>query len=145
MESETASLSSNDSSLEILDTLETLETQIKTLSETAHFLHHRLDTIQNLLDQQSFDMEKVPLRIAPQAKAKQVRELLDALELQEENLQLGTFLRALNKWLIQEELVDLNDLQIILSPLVASAFQKAPGLKKIPYALLLTALPNMFV
>jgi hypothetical protein len=142
METETASLSSTDS---VMETLDSLETQIQTLSETAHFLHHRLDTIQSLLDQKCFDMEAVSLRVAPQAKAKQVRELLKALELQEENLQLGTFLRALNKWLIQEELVDLNDLQIHLSPLVAAAFQKPPGLKKIPYALLLTALPKMFV
>ncbi len=142
MDAETESISSTDTSLETLDTL---ETQIKTLSETANFLHHRLDTIQRLLDQQSFDMETVTLRIAPQAKTNSVRELLYALELQEENLELGTFLRALNRWLIREDLVDLNDLQIILSPLVSAAFQKPPGLKKIPYALLLTALPKMFV
>jgi hypothetical protein len=145
METETASLSSNDSSMDCLETLETLEIQIKSLVETSHFLHHRLDTIQSLLDQQSFDMETVPLRVAPYGKAIKVRELLEALELQEDNLQLGTFLRALNKWLIQQDLVDLNDLQIILSPLVASAFQKPQGLKKIPYALLLTALPKMFI
>lgn len=142
MEIETASLSSADS---VLETLDNLEIQIQTLAKTAHFLNHRLDTIQSLLDQQCFDMEAVPLRIAPRAKAKQVRELLNALELQEDNLQLGTFLRALNKWLIQQELVDLNDLQIIVSPLIAAAFQKPSGVKKIPYALLLTALPKMFV
>ena len=141
---DTESQSSDASSVD-LSPLDTLERQIKALANTTHFLHHRLDTIQRLLDQEMFDMETVHLTINPTSKASQVRELLEALQLKEENLQLGTFLRALNYWLIQEEFVDLNDLQIILSPLVAAAFQKPPGLKKIPYALLLTALPKMFI
>jgi hypothetical protein len=139
-ESQTSDASSVD-----LSPLDTLESQINALANTTHFLHHRLDTIQRLLDQEMFDMESLSIQVAPSSKASQVRELLEALQLKEENLQLGTFLRALNQWLIQEDFVDLNDLQIILSPLVAAAFQKPPGLKKIPYALLLTALPKMFV
>lgn len=129
---------------DIFDSINTLESQIRTLCETSNFLSHRLDTIQRLLDQQTFELETQPIKVFPGQHTDAVKALLEALNLTDANLKLGDFLRALNRYLIHNDLVDLNDLQIILSPLIASAFQKAPGLKKIPYPLLLTALPRMF-
>jgi hypothetical protein len=32
-----------------------------------------------------------------------------------------------------------------LNPILAAAFQKAPGIKKIPYGLLLHSLPKLFI
>jgi hypothetical protein len=125
--------------------IKTLEQHIQDLRERSHLLHHRLDTIQRLLDQKTFELDTLPIRVAPTTKEKHVRSFLQMLELEESGLLLGDFLRAMNKWLIQQELVDLNDLQIHLTPFLSCVFQKAPGLKKIPYALLLTALPKMFV
>ena len=125
--------------------LKTLEQHIEHMKNTANLLGHRLDTIQQLLDRETFDLEHLTIRINTREKPKQVRELLECLALKEDDLQLGQFLRALNRYLIREDLVDLNDLQIHLTPLLASAFQKAPGLKKIPYALLLMTLPKMFM
>jgi hypothetical protein len=124
---------------------DTLLQQIEHLKVNGDLLQHRLDSIERLLDQQTFQLQNVKIRVAPLENANQVRELLKTLELEEDNLVLGDFLKALNRWLIKEDLVDLNDLQIYLSPLVAASFQKPIGLKKIPYALLLTALPKMFV
>jgi hypothetical protein len=129
---------------DVFDSLNTLESQIRALCETSNFLSHRLDTIQRLLDQETFELETQPITLYPGQHIDSVKRLLDALELTDTNLKLGDFLRALNRYLIHNDLVDLNDLQIRLSPLIASAFQKAPGLKKIPYPLLLTALPKMF-
>jgi hypothetical protein len=141
--SDSASNESSDSDLRT--DLRTLEQHIEHMKNTANFLGHRLDTIQQLLDRETFDLEHLPIRINTKEKPKQVLELLECLALQEDSLELGQFLRALNRYLIREDLVDLNDLQIHLTPLLASAFQKAPELKKIPYALLLTTLPKMFV
>ncbi len=124
--------------------LNSLHAEIENLSKTANFLSHRLDTMQTLLDQQTFQLESHPICVAPQAKAEKVRELLTAMNITEEGLTLGKFLKALNVYLIQNDLVDLNDLQILLSPLLAAAFQKPRGLKKVPYALLLSTLPRIF-
>ena len=124
--------------------MNSLQAEIEHLSATANLLSHRLDTMQTLLDQETFQLDSQPIRIAPLAKAEQVRKLLVAIDVAEEGLTLGKFLRALNLYLIRSDLVDLNDLQIILSPLIAAAFQKAKGLKKVPYALLLSTLPRMF-
>jgi hypothetical protein len=124
--------------------LNSLQTEIEHLSTTANLLGHRLDTMQSLLDQHTFQLEFHPIRVAPQAKAEKVRELLVAVDVAEEGLTLGQFLKSLNLYLVRNDLVDLNDLQIILSPLLAAAFQKPRGLKKVPYALLLATLPRIF-
>lgn len=117
--------------------------QLIQLKSSTDLLQHRVDTIEHLLDHEPIFTE-IPLRVAPKRTAHKVRELLTAMNLQEEGLTLETFLRTLNKYLIHQELVDLNDLQIHLSPIVAAAFHKPIGLKKVPYALLLLALPSMF-
>ena len=135
---------SEDEGQDTLDSLYTLESQIRSLCETSNFLSHRLDSIQRLLDQETFELETQSIKVFPGQHTTAVRALLEALNLTDDNLKLGDFLRALNRYLIHNDLVDLNDLQIVLSPLIASAFQKPPGLKKIPYPLLLTALPKMF-
>ncbi len=122
-----------------------LTEHIEYLKQTSNLLGYRLDTIQTLLDQQTFDLEGYTLRVAPTSNANKVVELLKELGLADHaSLKMGDFLKSLNTWLIQKELVDLNDLQIYLNPMLCAAFQKAPGLKKIPYALLLTSLPRMF-
>ncbi len=122
-----------------------LEELITTMAKQSDFLHHRLDSIQRLLDQETFEFSSRPLAISPFARANRVRELLEQLDVKEEGLTMELFLKALNRWLIRQDLVDLNDLQIILTPFVASVFQKPAGLKKIPYCLLLTSLPKLFV
>jgi hypothetical protein len=123
----------------------TLAKQIEDLCETSNLLSHRVDTMQRLLEMHEFNLETQIIKVGPFSKAKNVRKLLEALELSEEGLCVGDFLKALNRYLIQNELVDLNDLQIKMTPLLSSAFHKAVGMKKMPYALLLTALPKMFV
>lgn len=125
--------------------LDSLTMNLETLAQSANLLSHRLDSMQSLLDRQTFQLESHPIKVAPLTKAEQVHKLLIALELTEHGLTLGTFLRTLNLYLLQNDLVDLNDLQIILSPLIAAAFQKPKGLKKVPYGLLLATLPRMFV
>lgn len=121
----------------------TLYDQLIQLKHSADLLQHRVDTIEHLLDHEPVFTE-IPLRVAPKRTAQKVRDLLKEMNLEEKSLTLETFLRTLNKYLIHQELVDLNDLQIHLSPIVAAAFHKPIGLKKVPYALLLLALPSMF-
>jgi hypothetical protein len=138
----TSSASSNQS---LNADLITLEEHIEHMKTTSSFLAHRLDTIQRLLDQNTFELEKLQIKPNPSQKPNQVCKLLEALGVDQSNLVLGDFLRALNRYLIKEDLVDLNDLQIHLNPLLKAAFQKPEGLKKIPYALLLNSLPKMFI
>jgi hypothetical protein len=124
--------------------LSILEREIMRLKTSAGLLHHRLHTMQDALAQETFQLDKLPIQVAGGSHSNSVRKLLAAMECAEEGLTVGIFLRALNVYLVHMNLVDLNDLQIIMTPLLRSAFHKAPGFKTYPYALLLTALPKMF-
>lgn len=129
---------------EIDITLSKLAKELEFMKCTINLLSHKLHTFQALMDNDMFEYDEKPVTVVKSRRASSVRKLLVAMELQEEGLVLGAFLRALNRYLIQNECVDLNDLQIHLTPLICSAFHKAPGLKKVPYPLLLLALPQMF-
>jgi hypothetical protein len=121
-----------------------LEQEIERLKTSAGLLHHRLNTMQDALAQETFQLDKLPIQVAGGSPNNSVRKLLAAMECVEDGLTVGIFLRALNTYLVQNNLVDLNTLQIIMTPLLCSAFHKAPTFKTYPYALLLTALPKMF-
>lgn len=125
--------------------LSTLTLELHKMKQTANLLSHRLNTLQTLLDQEQFELSSYELKVKPTARAEKVRELLTAIGVQEEGLIMGDFLTALNKWLVSNGHVDLNDLQILMTPFLSSAFYKPIGLKKMPYPLLLLALDKMFL
>jgi len=125
--------------------IQTLKDELEHLKTTSDFLLHRVDSMQRALEQQSFSLADHKLHLQPTRRAAQVRLLLTVLNLEESNLTLGIFLKALNVYLLKHDLVDLNDLQVLLNPLLQAAFHKPPGLKKIPYGLLLNTLPTLFV
>jgi hypothetical protein len=122
----------------------TLYEELQRLRTTSHLLSHRLHTLQTLLDEDRFELSEYPIRVKAGPLQSHVNTLLNALSLSEHELTLGTFLTALNQYLIHQELVDLNDLQIHMTPLLHAAFHKPLGLAKLPYPLLLLALPTMF-
>lgn len=125
---------------------ESLSYQITNLSVTANLLEERLDSIQALLDQGHFSLDRKPIRVNPnRTAAAATRQLLGELHLTEENLQVGEFLRALNRYLIANNLVNQNDLQIHLTPLLAVVFEKSLSLGKVPQGMLLFSLPKLFV
>ena len=123
---------------------QSLESWIQTMKTNGDLLHHRLDSIERLLEQETFNFSKHVLKVSPIEPNEDLKTLLKEAGIQTELFTLEEFLKALNRWLIASDLVDLNDLQIRLTPMLASAFQKSPDLKKIPYPLLLTSLPRMF-
>ena len=125
--------------------LSNLAIELQKLKDTSNLLSHRLNTLQTLLDQERFELSYYELKVRPSARAGKVRELLTSIGVQEEGLLMGDFLTALNKWLVGQGHVDLNDLQILMSPLLSSAFYKPAALKKMPYPLLLLALDKMFL
>jgi hypothetical protein len=125
--------------------LSNLTVELQKLKDTSNLLAHRLNTLQSLLDQERFELSSYELKVKPSARAGKVRELLVAIGVQEEGLLMGDFLKALNKWLVSQGHVDLNDLQILMTPLLSSAFYKPAALKKMPYPLLLLALDKMFL
>lgn len=125
--------------------LSNLALELQRLKDTANLLCHRVNTLQTLLDQERFELSSYELKVKPTARQERVRELLTAIGVQEEGLLMGDFLTALNKWLVHNECVDLNDLQILMTPLLSAAFYKPVGLKKMPYPLLLLALEKMFL
>lgn len=125
--------------------LTSLTTELQRLRSTADFLYHRVNTLQTLLDQERFELSSYPLKVKSTSRVSKVRELLKALELEEEQLTMGMFLTALNKWLVVNEYIDLNDLQILMTPLLSAAFHKPAKLKKMPYPLLLLGLDRMFL
>jgi hypothetical protein len=143
MNSETSSHSSEDTMLKT--DISTLYEEIEELKKTSDFLLHRLDSMQRALQYETFELDTRPIQVAPTRHAKQVRLFLQVLGIKETSVTLGDFLRAFNVYLIQQDLVDLNDLQIYLNPSLYAAFQKPLGLKKVPYGLLLNSLPTMFI
>ena len=122
-----------------------LEEEITRLRDTAHFLRHRLDTVQSLLDRETFELEKHPAQISQGKKGQAARNLIEALNLQEANLTIGLFLKALNQYLVKQDLVDLNDLTIRPNPLVAKAFCLEHKDGTVPYSRLLLSLPALFM
>jgi len=136
---------SESNTVESLELLKSLHTEITLLKEQSGFLLHRLDSMQQYLEQDTFLLSNQPIRIAPTSYAVHVQILLKALSLNESSLTIGTFLKVLNKYLIHNELIDLNDLQIILNPLLSASFQKDIDLKKVPYGVLLNSLTVMFI
>jgi hypothetical protein len=123
----------------------TLEEELTRLRDTAYFLRHRLDTVQSLLDQETFELDKHPAQIHPGKKGQAARNLLEALSVQETGLTIGTFLKALNQYLVGHDLVDLNDLTIRPNPLVAKAFCLENKTGAVPYCRLLLSLPALFL
>ena len=132
------SFSSEDSTTSQLETIEDI---VVNLQKQTDIMYHRLDTIQQLFETDQFDFDTKP--ITPRTQA--AKDLLECIGLSTADLTLGAFLRALNQWLIHTERVDLNDLQILMSPLMAAAFELSPTLSKIPYPMFLINLHKCFL
>jgi hypothetical protein len=135
----------SDTETETIALRTTLEEELTRLRDTAHFLRHRLDTVQTLLDRETFELEKHPARIQSGKRGQAARSLLEALTLQESNLTIGLFLKALNQYLVKQDLVDLNNLTIRPTPLVAKAFCLEHKTELVPYSRLLLSLPALFL
>lgn len=123
----------------------TLEEELTRLRDTAHFLRHRLDTVQSLLDQETFELAHLPATLSAGSKGACARKLLDELGLSETDLTIGAFLKALNQYLVKQGLVDLNDLSIRLTPLLAKAFYLKTDTPTVPYTRILLGLAAVFV
>jgi hypothetical protein len=117
-----------------------LENWIQTLKNSGDLLHHRLDSIERLLEHETFNSKKLFLK----PKTENASQLLIDLGFTETHPTLEELLKKLNKWLINSELVDLNDLQILITPQIEATFEKTRGLQKAPYPLLLASLPQLF-
>ena len=133
-----------DSSNEELDATTELATQIEALARTSNLLLHRLDSIERAIEQETFELASLKVRIKDGPNAADVRSLVTTLNLAEPIL-IGDFLKALNQHIIAHNLVDLNDLEITVTPYIRKAFYLQPTDTKIPYAKLLLGLPSMFV
>ncbi len=132
------SFSSDDSASSQLETIEELVINLKKQTET---MYHRVDTIQQLFTSEQFEYDTQPIQPRTQA----AKELLECIGIDQSGLTLGVFLRSLNQWLIHTERVDLNDLQILMSPLLASAFDLPTTLSKVPYPMFLMNLHKCFL
>ena len=133
------SFSSDDSASCQLETMEELVVSLKNQSET---MYHRIDTIQQCFTSEQFEYDAQPIQPRTQA----AKDLLACLGVQStDGLTLGQFLRTLNQWLIHTERVDLNDLQILMSPLLAAAFELPPTLQKVSYPMFLINLHKCFL
>lgn len=132
------SFSSEDSTTSQLETIEDIVVNLKKQTE---FMYHRLDTIQQLFETDQFEFDTKPVQPRTQA----AKDLLECIGVQTVSLTLGNFLKALNQWLIHTERVDLNDLQILMSPLLAAAFELSTTLSKVPYPMFLMNLHKCFL
>lgn len=123
---------------------EELAAQIDRLVCTANLLLYRLDSVERALNQETFQLAALKVRVKDGPNAEQVRSLVSTLNLTEPFL-IADFLKALNQHIIHQDLVDLNDLEITVTPYIRKAFYLQPTDTKIPYAKLLLGLPSMFV
>lgn len=143
--SDSASLTSAESSRSL-----TAKTQFSTLREaithfqrTAKFLQERIDTIEWQLQEETFQAANVPLKIREKQR-ETARRFLETIDCEETDLTLGMFLKCLNRYLIANNCVDLNDLQIYTSPFLRSTLGLLPTMQKVPYPWLLAGLPVLF-
>lgn len=132
------SFSSDDSASSQLETMEELVCNLKKQTET---MYHRVDTIQQLFQLEQFEYDTQPI----QPRTEAAKQLLEWIGLQSDEMTLGRFLRVLNQWLIHTDSIDLNDLQILMSPLLAAAFDLSPTLSKISYPMILINLHKCFL
>lgn len=119
---------------------QSLEVWIQTMKTSGDLIHHRIDSIERLLEQETFNFSKLILK----AKTEKVTDFLLQIGINH-SITLEEFLKALNRWLINSDLVDLNDLQIIVTPQIEATFEKTKGLQKVPYPFLLASLPQLFI
>ena len=122
-----------------------LREAIEHLETSTDFLQHRLDTIQSQLDVHTFSLESMRIRVLKSTRTSALRKLLGLLEINEKTLTMGVFLTRLNRYLVQNDFIDLNDLYIRISPLLSIVFHFPPGTRKVPYSFLLKELKNLFV
>ena len=122
----------------------TLEEQLLKLSDLVDVVSYRLDSMQRALHHNSFTLEHQPITIRDTESASSTRFLLETLKCPEENLTLGVFLKHLNTYLLHTELVDLNDLEIYLTPVLISGLHIDGTARKVPYASLLWHIPQVF-
>ena len=104
-----------------------------------------LDTIQSELDVHTFSLENMRIRVLKSPRTSALRKLLGLLEINEKTLTMGVFLTRLNRYIVQNDFIDLNDLYIRISPLLSIVFHFPPGTRKVPYSFLLKELKNLFV
>lgn len=129
---------SDDSTTSQFETIEELVVNLQKQTET---MYHRVDTIQHLFDTDQFEYDMQPIQPRTQA----ANDLLECMGVPQPNLTLGNFLKALNQWLIHTDRIDLNDLQILMSPLLAAAFELPTNLQKVPYPTFLINLHKCFL
>lgn len=142
-ESEFSTPSSNGTEEE--DIHATLEEYILKASDLVDVMKYRLDSMQRALEQRSFSLENLPIRLREDVPTSDATsQFLTHLSLSEENLTLGRFLKALNTYLVHKELVDLNDLEIYVPPTLKSALNMDASLVKVPYATVLWHIPQVF-
>ena len=122
-----------------------LREAIEHLETSTDFLQHRLDTIQSELDVHTFSLENMRIRVLKSPRTSALRKLLGLLEVDEKTLTMGVFLTRLNRYIVQNDFIDLNDLYIRISPLLSIVFHFPPGTRKVPYSFLLKELKNLFV
>jgi hypothetical protein len=138
-------LDDSESSIEYIECFKSLDEELTVLKEQCDFLLNTLDSIQRSLEQDSFKLAEYKIQVAPIDTAVHIRELLNILDLDETNVTFGSFLSALNTYLIHNELIDLNDLQIVPNTLLKKVFYKVKDLDKCPYGLLLNCLHVIFI
>ena len=124
--------------------LSKLTRQVETLAQASNLLLYRLDSVERALNQETFELAALKVRIKDGLNSAEVRNLVATLNLTEPIL-IGDFLKALNQHIIHQDLVDLNDLEITVTPYIRKAFYLQPTDTKIPYAKLLLGLPSMFI
>lgn len=128
-----------------LGTSLTVKDAIRHLETSANFLQQRLDTVQSQIDVHTFSLQTMHIHVRKSSRTSSLRKLLKLIELDEKQpMTMGSFLTKLNNYLLQNDYIDLNDLQIHTSPLIALVFNIPDNKRKIPYPFLLKELKELF-
>ena len=125
------------------EAIQTLEQEIQELKQTTDLLLHRLDSMKHALEQESFQLATRTVQLKETPAKEQVSNLLKELGLEESSITLGSFLQALNLYILRQNLVDLNDLHIHFNPLLQAVFPSKH--EKVPYGFFLKSLPDLFI
>jgi hypothetical protein len=125
--------------------LQNIHGAIESLVKVTEAVQNRLQIIESELDMRTFQLDTMPIKPKKGPLRIYVKKLLSILGLEKnEHVTMGLFLKHLNHYLIDNNYINQDNFQVILSPLIGLAFAVHPSHRTVKYSELLKNTVLMF-
>jgi hypothetical protein len=123
--------------------LQSIHGAIESLVKVTEAVQNRLQIVESELDMRTFQLDTMPIKPKKGPLRIYVKKLLAILKLNE-SVTMGLFLKNLNHYLIENNYINEDNFQVILSPLIGLAFNIHPSHRTVKYSELLKNTVLMF-